>query len=94
METTNNDTVNNPKHYAGIKISDYVNNYSFEAIDIIDSILKHVNLPPDQSFSLGNALKYILRCGRKNIVANQDSEDLKKAEWYIHHVNQLRKNEH
>lgn len=88
-----NDSVNSPNHYTGVLIKSDNNNYYFEAVDLIDGILKHVNLSPEQSFSLGNALKYILRCGKKNIVENQSSEDLLKAEWYIHHVNQLRKNE-
>lgn len=32
------------------------------------------------NFCLGNAIKYILRCGKKD----DKIEDLKKAAWYIH----------
>lgn len=42
-----------------------------EAIDVIESF--------DLGFSLGNAVKYILRAGRKG----DRLEDLKKARWYI-----------
>ena len=44
----------------------------FEAIDIIEDF----NL----NFCLGNAIKYILRAGKKN----EKKEDLKKAIWYLH----------
>lgn len=43
----------------------------FEAIDIIDDY--------DLSFSLGNALKYLLRCDSKGNAI----EDLEKARWYL-----------
>lgn len=46
-------------------------NQGIEAIDIIESW--------ELNFSLGNAIKYILRAPHK---ANQ-VEDLKKASWYI-----------
>ncbi len=45
----------------------------FEAIDIIDDY--------QLGFNLGNAVKYILRAGKKGDAA----EDLKKAKWYIEH---------
>lgn len=45
----------------------------FEAIDIIDDY--------QLGFNLGNAVKYILRAGKKGDTA----EDLKKAKWYIEH---------
>lgn len=38
-------------------------------------------------FSLGNALKYICRAGRKT---NDPLEDLKKAQWYIRRAMQRR----
>lgn len=43
----------------------------FEVIDIIEAF----NL----NFSMGNAIKYILRAGKKG----SRQEDLKKAIWYI-----------
>lgn len=43
----------------------------FEVIDIIEDF--------ELSFNLGNALKYILRAGKKG----NTTEDLKKAIWYI-----------
>ena len=46
-------------------------NKGIEAIDIIESW--------DLNFSLGNAIKYILRAPHKS---NQ-IEDLKKAKWYV-----------
>lgn len=44
---------------------------TYEVIDIIDDF--------DLSFCLGNAIKYILRAGKKN----DRKEDLQKAIWYI-----------
>ncbi len=43
----------------------------FEVIDIIEDF--------KLNFALGNAVKYILRAGKKN----DYSEDLKKAIWYL-----------
>ena len=43
----------------------------FEVIDIIEDY--------DLGFCLGNAIKYILRAGKKG----DKNEDLKKAIWYI-----------
>ena len=45
----------------------------YEAIDIIDDY--------QLGFNLGNAVKYILRCGKKDDAI----EDLRKAKWYIGH---------
>ena len=45
----------------------------YEAIDIIDDY--------QLGFNLGNAVKYILRAGKKG----DTLEDLKKAKWYIEH---------
>lgn len=47
----------------------------FEVIDIIDNF--------KLGFSLGNAIKYILRAGRKDPA--KTLEDLEKAAWYINH---------
>lgn len=57
------DMVNKPSHY--------VSTDGLEAIDVIESF--------DLNFNLGNAVKYILRSGRK---WNRE-EDLLKALWYI-----------
>lgn len=58
--------VNNPQHYGG-KDSPY------EAIKVIEAL----NL----DFHLGNALKYIVRAGKKD--PSKEIEDLKKAIWYL-----------
>lgn len=64
----NKNAVNNPAHYGGKD-----NNY--EAIKVIDAW--------ELGFSLGNAVKYISRAGKKN--PDKEVEDLKKAIWYIEH---------
>lgn len=46
-----------------------------EVIDIIEDF--------DLSFCLGNAIKYILRAGKKIDVVGDRDLDLKKAVWYI-----------
>lgn len=59
--------VNHPDHYkeGGIEVIDVINAYS------------HVR----NSFALGNAVKYILRAGKKD--CSTYTEDLKKAIWYL-----------
>lgn len=57
--------INHPDHY--LKES------GFEVIDVIEAW----NL----DFSLGNALKYIARAGKKN--PEKQKQDLEKAAWYI-----------
>lgn len=52
-----------------------------EAIDIIEYVIDNDNFTPSQSFAIGNALKYLLRLGRKNSVIESE---LYKAENYIH----------
>lgn len=49
--------------------------YSSGGIEVIE-VIEDWGL----GFSLGNALKYICRAGRKT---NDPTEDLKKAQWYI-----------
>lgn len=69
----NKEHVNHPSHYGG-------ENNKYEAIKVIDSW--------GLGFSLGNAVKYISRAGKKD--SNKEIEDLKKAVWYInHHVKNL-----
>ena len=59
------DNINHPAHYAEDR--------EIEPIALIEDW--------DLSFSLGNAIKYISRAGRKD--AEKIVEDLKKAIWYI-----------
>ena len=57
-------------------------NQGIEAIDIIESW--------DLNFSLGNAIKYILRSAYKG----KQIEDLEKARWYIdREINRLKDKE-
>lgn len=58
------DMVNSPSHYSWLK-----DKCGIEVIDIT----RHLD------FDLGNAIKYILRAGRKKDAI----EDLKKAIWYL-----------
>ena len=57
--------VNHPSHYQG----------KYETIDVIEA------QGWGAGFNKGNALKYILRAGRKD--ASKEIEDLEKARWYI-----------
>lgn len=50
---------------------DHYKGKSLEAIDIIEDY--------DLNFCLGNAIKYILRAGKKG----ERQEDLEKAIWYL-----------
>lgn len=67
-----NDKVNHPSHYTWLK-----DKCGIEVIDIT----RHLD------FDLGNALKYILRCGHKSEADMTDNEkaieDLKKAVFYL-----------
>ena len=59
----------------------HYNQGKFEVIEVIE----------DQKlgFHLGNAIKYILRAGKKN--PEKTSEDLQKAKWYIDRYLELQK---
>lgn len=61
------------KKYEKIDHPDHYQAKNMEAIDVIEAY----NL----NFSLGSALKYILRAGKKPGEASP--EDLKKAIWYL-----------
>jgi hypothetical protein len=66
--------VDHPSHYR--------KDTGFEAIDVIEAW--------ELDFCLGNAVKYIARCGRKG--TDKSGEDLKKAMWYIdRHIKNLEK---
>lgn len=66
------DAVHHPSHYASGK---------YEVIDIIEDQLGYEGL---RGFCLGNTLKYICRAGKKG-GKEKTMEDLRKAEWYLHH---------
>ena len=55
--------VNHPSHYQSKN--------GIEVIDVIESF----NL----GFCLGNVVKYVLRCGKKDF----DIQELEKAKWYL-----------
>ena len=50
-----------------------------------DGKIECITYIDDKNFNYcrGNAIKYISRAGKKN--PEKEIEDLKKAEWYIHH---------
>ena len=58
------EAVNNPEHYGGA-------NNPYEAIKVIDAW--------DLNFNLGNTVKYIARCGKKD----NEIQELEKAVWYL-----------
>lgn len=60
----NDDMVNSPRHYKSAG--------GIEAIDVIESF--------ELGYHLGNAVKYLLRAGKKTVSPIQD---LRKARWYI-----------
>lgn len=62
------DDVTHPSHY---------NQYSFEAIDIIDEVAP--KYPVEVAMEIGNAIKYLLRAPFKGRLI----QDLNKAVWYI-----------
>ena len=64
----NKEQVNHPSHYGGPE-------NIYEAIKVIDAW--------DLGFSLGNAVKYISRAGKKH--PEKEIEDLQKSIWYINH---------
>lgn len=75
------DNVNHPSHYTWLKEKC--------GIEVID-ITRHLD------FDTGNAIKYILRAGKKKDSSMQDNakciEDLKKAIWYLNdRINTLSK---
>lgn len=57
------DPVDNPQHYQ--------TKYGLQVIDVIEKF--------ELNYNLGNAVKYILRAGKKD----NEVQDLRKAIWYI-----------
>ena len=82
--TETDDQINHPSHYTWLK--DKV------GIEVID-ITRHLD------FDLGNAIKYILRAGKKPINKSNSNlnvaaiQDLKKAIWYINDKIKMIENE-
>jgi hypothetical protein len=66
------EAVNNPEHYGGA-------NNPYEAIKVIDAW--------DLNFNLGNTVKYIARCGKKD----NEIQELEKAAWYLNNEIKKRK---
>ena len=67
------DTMSKKQKYEKIDHPDHYQAKGLEAIDVIEAY----NL----NFSIGSALKYLLRAGRKP--GETSIEDLNKAIWYI-----------
>jgi hypothetical protein len=65
--------IDHPLHYGG-------EDNPYEAIKVIEAW--------GLGFSLGNAVKYISRAGKKD--PDKEIEDLKKARWYIDRAIQQR----
>jgi hypothetical protein len=65
-KSTNSSMVNHPQHYGG-------EDNPYEVIKVLRAW--------DLGFSLGNAIKYISRAGKKD--PTKKIEDLRKAIWYI-----------
>ena len=62
---SSSETINHPQHYGG--------DTTYEAIKVIHAW--------ELGFSLGNAVKYIARAGKKD--PDKEIEDLEKAVWYV-----------
>jgi hypothetical protein len=70
-----NDDVNHPKHYTSGKL---------EALEIIEDATK--DLSGLEAFSMGSALKYLIRFDKKN----DPIQDLRKSIFYINRIITLR----
>jgi hypothetical protein len=68
-EPLKTEKVNHPSHYGGDTV--------YETIKVIHAW--------GLGFSLGNAVKYISRAGKKARGIPATIEDLRKAAWYINH---------
>jgi hypothetical protein len=67
-ETNEFKNVNHPEHYNWLKA-----HTGIEAITLCELF----------NFNRGNALKYIIRAGKKGDGKSKEIEDLRKAQWYI-----------
>lgn len=69
------ETVDHPAHYGAA-------DDPYETIKVIEAW--------GLGFSLGNAVKYISRAGRKDVT--RTVEDLQKARWYLdHHIDRVKR---
>jgi hypothetical protein len=66
--------VNHPKHYGG-------EDNLYEAIKVIEAW--------NANFNIGNVLKYISRCGKKD----REIQELEKAAWYLNREIESRRKE-
>lgn len=55
---------------------------NIETIRIIECIVGRDEIPRKPAYAIGNAVKYLLRCGAKN--GERWQEDVAKAENYLH----------
>lgn len=53
-----------------------------ETIELIEQIVSRENIPRQAAYCIGNAVKYLLRCGNKS--GEHWEDDVKKAENYLH----------
>lgn len=66
--TATSEKIDHPAHYGGAE-------NPYEAIKVIE----HLGLGP--GFCKGNALKYLMRAGKKG--GESELDDLRKARWYL-----------
>lgn len=71
----NNEMVNHPEHYNELSL----NGQPIEAIDLIFTFASMQGLTGEQSFLLGNVVKYLTRFPYKG----KPVQDLEKASWYL-----------
>lgn len=79
-EETTHDNVNKPKHYSLFTFED---GESLQAIEVIASSM---TVEQFSGYCLGNALKYRLRCGRKDNIEQEISKAEKYQELYDEYV--------
>lgn len=63
------------------KSKQYYLSAGIETISLIEDIMERQNIPPVKRYMIGNALKYLIRIGKKT---PQYEDDLLKAEDYLH----------
>lgn len=67
-----------------MQVKHYEDGLPCEAIEIIESVVVNAKcLNEDQKFNVGNAMKYLLRLGKKGDF-NDAAKDLYKALDYVH----------
>ena len=63
------------------KSKQYYLSAGIETISLIEDIMERQNIPSVKRYMIGNALKYLIRIGKKT---QQYEDDLLKAEDYLH----------